>query len=92
LEENQGVLVDISTIYKTLHQWGFALKQNSFIASECVGENHTEYQIEVAEDYHPRQLVFINECTVNCSITRWSRRWALIRFHSCRREFFIHGT
>jgi transposase len=51
LEENWGVLVDTSTIYQMLHRQGFALKKNSFVASNQVEENHIKYQIEVSENF-----------------------------------------
>ena len=92
LEENRGVSVDVSTIYRTLYRRGFALKKNSFVASERVEESRTKYQIEVVQNYHPEQLVFVDECAVNHLTTRRPRGWALIGCHSRRWDFFIRGT
>ena len=92
LEENRGVSVDVSTIYRTLRRRGFALKKNSFIASERVEESRAKYQIEVAQNYHPEQLVFVDECAVNRLTTRRPRGWAPIGCRSRRRDFFIRGT
>ncbi|KAF9790819.1 hypothetical protein BJ322DRAFT_981316, partial [Thelephora terrestris] len=65
LEENRGVSVDVSTIHRTLRRRGFSLKKNCFIANERVEEGRAKYQIEVAENYHPEQLVFVDESAVN---------------------------
>ena len=92
LEENRGVSVDISTIYRTLHRRGFALKNNSFVASKRVEESRTKYQIEVAQNYHPEQLVFVDKSAVNHLTTRRPRGWAPIGCHSRRRDFFVRGT
>jgi Fe2+ or Zn2+ uptake regulation protein len=92
LEENRGVSVDTSTIYRTLHRRGFSLKKNNFVASERVEDNRARFQIEVSENYHPEQLVFVDECAVNRLTTRRPRGWAPIGCRSRRRDFFIHGT
>ena len=68
------------------------MKDNSFVAGERVEESRARYQIEVAENYHPEQLVFINECAVNRLTTRRPRGWALVGCRSCRRDFFVRGT
>lgn len=91
LEENRGVSVDVSTIYRTLQRRGFTLKKNSFVAREQVEENRIKYKIEVAENYHPDQLVFVDECAVNRLTTRRSKGWAPTGCRSRRRDFFIRG-
>lgn len=73
MEKNRGVRVDTSTVYRTLHRRGFALKKNSSVTSERVEESRARYQIEVAENYHPEQLVFVDECAVNRLTTRRPR-------------------
>ena len=55
-------------------------------------ESRTKYQIEVAQNYHPEQLVFVDECAVNRLTTRRPRGWAPIGCRSRRRDFFIRGT
>ena len=92
LEENHGVSVDISTIHRTLRRRGFTLKKNCFIPSERVEESRAKYQIEVTQNYHPEQLVFVDESALNCLTTRQSRGWASIGCCSCRRDFFVRGT
>jgi hypothetical protein len=92
LEENRGVSVDTSTVYRTLRRRGFTLKKNNFVASERVEEDRARYQIEVAENYHPEQLVFVDECAVNRLTARRPRGWAPDGCRSRRRDFFIRGT
>lgn len=69
LEENQGISVNISTIYQMLVRQGYALKKNNFVATEQVEESRVKFQIKVSENYHPEQLVFVDESAVNCLTT-----------------------
>ena len=91
LESNRGVSVSIATIHRTLLRRGFTLKKNTFVAKERVEANRLRYMINIAESYHPDQLVFVDESAMNRLTTRRSRGWAPVGCRSRRRDFFIRG-
>lgn len=92
LETNRGVSVDKSTIYRSLMRRGFTLKRNTFIARERVEEERVKYMIDISQNYHPDQLVFVDESAMNRLTTRRPQGWSPVGCRSRRRDFFIRGT
>ena len=45
---------------------------------ECNEDCHDEYQILVAENYLPEQLIFIDEASCNRNTTKREYEWASI--------------
>jgi len=52
--------VDESTIYRALSRW-FILGRNKFAAKVRVEEDGIRYVMEISQNYHPYQLVFVDE-------------------------------
>ena len=65
LELSCGVSVHVSKIYHTLLRHRFTLKKNVFVVKECVEENRIRYMINISQNYHPDQLVFVDESAMN---------------------------
>ena len=52
---------------------------------------HTEYQIKVAKEYLPEQLVFVNESACNRNTTKREYAWAPINGRARRHDYFVRG-
>jgi hypothetical protein len=50
-----------------------------------------EYQVIVAENYLPKQLVFVDEAGCNRNTTKREYGWAPIGSHARRHDYFIRG-
>ena len=88
---NRGVSMDQSTIYRALSRHGFTLKKNAFVAKERIEEDRVRFAIEIAQTYHPDQLVFVDESAMNRLTTWRDWGWAPVGCRSRRWDSFIHG-
>ena len=50
-----------------------------------------EYQIKVADEYLPEQLVFVNESACNRNTTKHEYAWAPINGWARRHDYFVQG-
>ena len=71
---------------------GFTLKTNAVVAKERVEESRIKYAMDISQNYHPDQLVFVDESAMNRLTTRRDRGWAPVGCWSRQRDFFIRGT
>jgi len=78
LEVNCGVSVDESTIYQILSRCGFTLKRNAFVARECMEEDRTRYVMDISQNYHPDQLIFVNKSMMNQLTMQRDQGWSLV--------------
>ena len=108
LSQARGVHISVATIRRSLHWRGFSRKQVSgthlwifplFMgwkisrpALECNEEWRAEYQIMIAENYRPEQLVFLDKAACNRNMTTWDYGWAPINGRARRHDYFIRGT
>jgi hypothetical protein len=56
------------------------------VAIECNEDKHNQYQIFIAEKFHPDQLVFVDESACNQITTKCPNAWSLtqaILSYSC---------
>ena len=54
-------------------------------------DKHAEYQIKVAEEYLPEQLVFVDESACNRNTTKREYAWAPINGRARRHDYFVWG-
>ena len=54
-------------------------------------DKHAEYQIKVAEEYLPEQLVFVNESACNHNTTKRKYAWAPINGRARQHDYFVQG-
>ena len=54
-------------------------------------DRHAEYQIRVAEEYLPEQLVFVDESACNCNTTKREYAWVPINGWARRHDYFVQG-
>ena len=54
-------------------------------------ERRALYQIRIAENYEPEQLVFVDEAGCNRITTKRSYAWAPLGWRARRRDYFIRG-
>jgi transposase len=92
LEINRGVSVNKSTVYRTLIRHGFTLKRSGLVAKEHVEEDRVRYMVEIAQNFHPDQLVFVDKSAMNWLTMRRPRGWSPVGCRSHRRDFFVRGT
>jgi hypothetical protein len=57
----------------------------------CNEAHRDEYQVIVAENYLPEQLVFVDKAGCNCNTTKQEYGWALIGSHAHWHDYFIWG-
>jgi hypothetical protein len=65
--------------------------QVSCPAMERNEDRCTEYQIKVAEEYFPEQLVFVDESACNRNTTKHKYAWAPINGQARRHDYFVQG-
>ncbi|RDX40285.1 hypothetical protein OH76DRAFT_1366465, partial [Lentinus brumalis] len=49
------------------------------------------YLANIGENYHAKQLVFVDESAFNWHTTKWKMGWALTGSRARRYDFFVHG-
>ncbi|KAJ2913748.1 hypothetical protein MD484_g6667, partial [Candolleomyces efflorescens] len=94
LQEELEVSFDIRVsewiVAETLRRRGFTRKQVSRAALERNEELREEYQILIAENYRPDQLVFVGESACNRNTTKRKFAWS-IGTRARRHDYFIRG-
>ncbi|KAI6018765.1 hypothetical protein BKA83DRAFT_4006953, partial [Pisolithus microcarpus] len=65
LREVRYVEVSQITIERTLQRHGYTHKRVSRAALECNEDQCDHYQMYIAENFHPAQLVFVDESGCN---------------------------
>ncbi|KAG1726895.1 uncharacterized protein EDB91DRAFT_1011926, partial [Suillus paluster] len=60
-------------------------------ALECNEDNCDRYQIFIAKNFCPEQLVFVDESACNRITTKCPMAWSPIGTHACCHGYFIHG-
>ena len=71
---------------------GFTLKKNVFVAKEQVEQDRIRYMVDISQNYHPDQLVFVDESAMNRLTTRRNQGWSPVGCRSRKRDFFVRGT
>jgi len=54
-------------------------------------DKRADYQIKVATEYLPEQLVFLDESACNRNATRRDYAWAPINGRARRHDYFVRG-
>ena len=88
---NRGVYVSLSTISRTLQKRGLTRKKLTIPAREQDEQLRGEYLARI-QQYHPRQLVFVDESSCDRRTSRRAYGWAPLGTRSRRREFFVRGA
>ena len=70
---------------------GHYIPQISRPAIERNEDRRDEYQILVAENYLPEQLVFVDEAGCNCNTTKREYGWAPIGSRARQHDYFVRG-
>ena len=107
LEENHGVSIAMSTIWRTLVKGGYSMKKarsqtnwveyvtnSMFQLSRTALERSIEKRSMFAArigTYEPNQLVFVDESTVDHHTTYRGRAWAIRGTKATRKAFFCRG-
>ncbi|KAJ2932941.1 hypothetical protein H1R20_g4170, partial [Candolleomyces eurysporus] len=91
LEDSFDIRVSEWIISETLRRRGFTRKQVSRAALERNEELREEYQILIAENYRPEQLVFVDESACNRNTTKRKFAWSPIGTRARRHDYFIRG-
>jgi len=107
LHRARGVEVSEITIGRTLRRHGLTHKhvcnvslrqiytdflfEVSRAALECNEDTRDRYQIFIAENFRPEQLVFVDESACNRITTRRSMAWSPIGMRARRHDYFIRG-
>ena len=102
-----GQDVSNATIWRMLCRQGFTMKKVSTVAlfklmesqlslqiSRVAAEHSAEKRLEYIgriSAYEPRQLVFVDESSVNCRTTYRGRAWSIRGTKAQRKAFFVHG-
>ena len=81
LKANHGVSVDKSMIYRSLLRRGFMFKRNAFVARERIEGERIKYMIDILQNYHPDQLVFVDKSAMNRLTTRRPQGWSPTSVH-----------
>lgn len=88
---NRGVYVSLKTISRTLHKRGLTRKKLTIPAKEQNEQLRGEYLARI-QQYHPHQLVFVDESSCDRRTGRRAYGWAFLGNRSRRRECFVRGT
>jgi len=91
LHRARGVEVSEITIGRTLRRHGLTHKHVSRAALERNEDTRDRYQIFIAENFRPEQLVFVDESACNRITTRRSMAWSPIGMRARRHDYFIRG-
>lgn len=54
-------------------------------------DKRDQYQIFIAENFRPDQLVFVDESACNRITTKRPNAWSQMGVRACRRDYFIRG-
>ncbi|KAG1791158.1 uncharacterized protein HD556DRAFT_1205075, partial [Suillus plorans] len=65
LQEVRGIEVSLATIERMLHRHGLSHKRVTRTAIERNEDKRDQYQIFIAENFCPDQLVFVDESACN---------------------------
>ncbi|KAF8598999.1 hypothetical protein BDV93DRAFT_406239, partial [Ceratobasidium sp. AG-I] len=61
LRERRGIVVSLSTIWRSLQRCGYSMKKMSKRAAERSNQKRLEYFALIGGTYTPEQLVFVDE-------------------------------
>ena len=81
----------LSTISRTLQKRGLTRKKLTTRAREQDEQLRGEYLARI-QQYHPRQLVFVDESSCDRRVSQRVYGWAPLGTRSRRREFFVRGA
>jgi len=88
---NRSVYVSLGTISRTLQKRGLTRKKLTIPAREQDEQLRGEYLARI-QQYHPRQLVFVDKSSCDRRTSRRAYGWAPLGTRSRRREFFVRGA
>ena len=107
LEENHGVSIATSTIWRTLVKGGYSMKKArsqtnwaEYVTNSMFQLSRTALERSIEKrsmftarigTYEPNQLVFVDESAVDCCTTYRGRAWAIHGTKATRKAFFCQG-
>jgi len=90
LAQNCGVHVSLSSVWRTLRSAGFTMKKITRVAAERSASKRLEYLARIGQ-YEARQLVFVDESSVDRRTTYRGRAWSIKGTKAQRKAFFVRG-